>query len=156
MTAFLVDTTLGKLLKWLRIMGFDVVLEVGTRDRNFLDRGVREGRFVLSRKKNLLRRDYRGTLLVIESDRVEEQIGEVLDRLGLQIIPEKVLSRCLSCNELLSQVPRQDAAGRVPPYVYETNQVFFSCPRCGSIFWPGTHRDKMIERLRKHSPNRLP
>ncbi len=137
-------------------MGYDAILHDGASDRRFLDRGAGEGRVVLSRKKSLARREYRGTLLVIEADSPEEQIGEVLERLGLMAGSENLLTRCLSCNELLEPVSPHDLKGRVPPYVLETHQTFHFCPQCGSLFWPGTHREGMIRFLKKRSLMDLP
>ncbi|OPL15825.1 MAG: hypothetical protein AVO39_06960 [delta proteobacterium MLS_D] len=156
MTKFLADSTVGKLVKWLRIMGYDTVVHTGAADRVLLDRGVREDRVVLSRKKELAGRQFRGILLVIDSDRVSEQIDEIIQRLRLTPRQEDFFTRCLSCNDLLGPVCRENVKDRVPPYVFKTQHVFVQCSRCGSIFWPGTHQERMTAILNRHNPTDRP
>ncbi len=156
MTKFLADSTLKKLMKWLRIMGYDTVVHEGTADRVLLDRGAREDRIVLSRKKELAGRQFRGTLLIVVSDRVNQQIDEIIQRLRLVPRRESFFTRCLACNDLLEPVCRDDVKDRVPPYVFKTQHVFVKCPRCGSIFWPGTHRERMTAILNRHNPTDRP
>lgn len=156
MTSFLVDYTLGKLAKWLRIMGYDTVLCECDRNRAFLEEGARERRIVLTRKKSLSKREYRGRLMIVEADKIEGQLEEVIRRLDLSPDPDLFFTRCLSCNAVLEPVERSVVEGRVPPYVYNTQRDFSICPNCGGLFWPGTHKENMEAFLRKHNPTGPP
>ncbi|MDD5474963.1 MAG: Mut7-C RNAse domain-containing protein [Syntrophales bacterium] len=148
---FLVDSTLKKLARWLLIMGYDTICHEGSIDRELLNRGAREKRIVLSRKKELAERNYRGRLLVVRADGRDEQIEEVIEALHLKPRWEEVLTRCLSCNEPLEKISQSDVTQRVPPYVAKTQITFFTCTRCGSVFWPGTHRERIVEYLRRRN-----
>ena len=136
---FLADRNLGKLAKWLRILGYDTVYDRGTIDRAFLNRGIREGRSVLTKRKDMARRDYRGRMLVVSSDDLPGQLREVIDAFELTPDRSSYFTRCLLCNEVLLEVPREEAEPFVPPYVYETQKRFVKCPSCGRFYWAGTH-----------------
>ncbi|MEK6531550.1 MAG: Mut7-C RNAse domain-containing protein, partial [Deltaproteobacteria bacterium] len=59
------------------------------------------------------------------------------------------LSRCIRCNEALIKIPKEDASGLVPVYVYETQEGFSKCPSCRRVYWTGTHRREMLKELKK-------
>ena len=60
---------------------------------------------------------------------------------------ERLLGRCLRCNQPLLEIDPEEARSRVPPWVARTQQEFRCCPECGRIYWPGTHASRMRERL---------
>ena len=144
---FLTDPTLGKLTKWLRILGFDTIYYRGDIDRNFLRKAQREGRVVLTRKKDMANRSFSGRMFIISEDHVQSQIKEVKQKLSLKPDQEKLFSICLKCNKELEEVSREEVREYVPDYVFENYEDFRMCPQCQSIFWPGTHRDNMIDKL---------
>ncbi|MBW1799192.1 MAG: hypothetical protein JRJ85_00550 [Deltaproteobacteria bacterium] len=143
---FLADTMLGKLAKWLRVMGYDTVY------RNFYKMGeiednIRSGRLLLSRNTRLTNTLSR--FLLVRSDRVGDQLRELRD--GGYIVPRKSewFSRCLVCNVGLEDIPAEEARESVPEYVFYQNMTAIRyCPRCGRYFWPGSHRDTMIRQLK--------
>lgn len=149
---FAADCNLGKLAKWLRILGYDTLYERGNADRSFLLKATEEGRIALTRKRELVRLSAPGRLVVIKADHVTGQIGEVLEALALEPDPARRMTRCLRCNELTEEVAREQVEGLVPAYVYEKYSRFRRCPRCNGIFWPGTHRGHVEEVLRRRSP----
>ncbi|MBN2282610.1 MAG: hypothetical protein JXO48_01845 [Deltaproteobacteria bacterium] len=153
---FIADPTLGKLVKLLRILGYDTVYSRGGIDRTLLNRGLREDRTVLTRRRDMTRRDYLGSMLLIRSDRPVDQVAEVLHGLSLHPDPRNMLTLCLHCNIHLEDMPRQDAEGLVPPYVFQTQESFLRCPRCRRVYWAGTHRENMLRYLRKHNLIHLP
>ena len=145
---FVADRNLGKLAKWLRILGYDTLYDRGAADRDFLRKAGEDGRIALTRKRDLARFAQPGSLVVVKADRVEAQIGEVLKELKSEPDPSRRLTRCLRCNALLEKVPKASVEGLVPAYVYRTCSRFCSCLRCGKIFWPGTHTRHVEERLK--------
>lgn len=149
--SFLVDSTLRKLARWLRVLGYDTACHEGPLDRSLLNRGARENRIVLSRKRSLAQRQYRGRMFVLRADRPDEQLGEIVKALNLQPRRDRMFTRCLSCNDLLEPADASALDGIVPPYVLTTQHAFVRCPRCSSVFWAGTHRDGMSHFLRKHN-----
>ncbi len=153
---FVADRNLGKLAKWLRILGYDTLYERGCADRDFLRRAEEDGRIALTRKRDLAHLTQPGSLVVVKADRVEAQIGEVLKELGKEPDPARRMTRCLHCNAPLEEVPKASVEGLVPAYVYEVSTQFRRCPRCGKIFWPGTHSRHVEEYLRTRVPARPP
>jgi uncharacterized protein with PIN domain len=145
---FLADINLGRLSKWLRILGYDAVLYRGRADHAFLRKAKGENRVVLTRKGDLAKRAFPGMLIVIENDRVERQVEEVFEKLGLELSPDRCFSRCLRCNVPLKEVSRQEVQDRVSPYVCEHHARFMTCPACGGVFWPGTHSENIRNRIR--------
>jgi hypothetical protein len=153
---FLADATLGRLVTWLRILGYDTAVWKGRGGRDFLRKAALESRCALTRRRDLASRQCSGLVVVIRADQIREQLPEILETLALSPDPQRFFTRCLKCNERLEDVRKEDAQGRVPAYVAETHEAFRICPRCGRIFWPGTHRARMEEVLRKRSPTRRP
>lgn len=145
------DLTLGRLTKWLRMAGYDVLFYRGAADRNFLNAARKESRIALTRKA-IGPRQYTGTLLVVDSDVPDRQIAEVVGRLRLKPDPAAFFSRCLKCNRELKRMDREDAEGAVPRYVFESGKSFRSCPDCGKIYWRGTHIGHALALLRKRIP----
>ena len=156
---FLADSSLGRLSKWLRILGHDTIYWRGEADRSFLRKAESEGRAVLTRRKDVLARQHPGFVLFVEQDRVEDQIIEVLEKLDLKHEPENVFTVCLRCNESLRKVTPEEVRPLVPDYVFRIQSEFRVCTGCGGVFWPGTHRDrvaKTIARLLARKPGDKP
>jgi uncharacterized protein len=146
---FLVDSSLGRLSKWLRILGYDTVYWRGEADRSLLREAEKEGRAVLTRRKDMLKRNHSGIVVLVENARMEHQIGEVLKKLDLTPEPEKLFTLCLRCNESLKEAKPEQVRPLVPDYVFRTQQEFRMCPGCSGVFWPGTHRERIMKMLEK-------
>ena len=135
---FVVDCMLGKLGKWLRILGFDALYMNKAEDGDLLLLAGRENRILLTKDHELLRSAAGLPCLFIESDFWPEQLVQVLDAFKLRgkVRPH---SRCLACNVGLRRIPKKSARNLVPPFVLARASSFAVCPACGRIFWPGTH-----------------
>ncbi len=145
---FIADAMLGKLAKWLRIIGCDVAYDPEISDRDIAERGRREGRVILTRDTLLARRrDARDNCFLVEGDSYRDQLRRVVERFSID--PQAGLfSRCVRCNEPLGDADKTWVAGKVPPYVYETQDSFGTCTRCGRIYWKATHWEEMGRHLR--------
>ena len=146
---FLADSSLGRLSTWLRILGYDTVYWRGEADRAFLRMAEREGRAVLTRRKDVLSRQHPGAVLFVDNDRVEDQIVEVVGKLGLRPEPDKLFTVCLRCNESLKEASPEEVRPIVPDYVLRTQKSFRVCPKCGGVFWSGTQRERAMKTLEK-------
>jgi uncharacterized protein len=144
---FLADSSLGRLSKWLRLLGYDTVYYRGEADRSFLRKAEKEGRAVLTRRRDVLARQHPGIVLFVENDRVEDQIEEVLGKLDLRPEPEKCFTLCLRCNESLKAATPEEVKPLVPDYVFRTQKEFRVCPKCGRVYWSGTHRDRAMKTI---------
>ncbi|MBS3784129.1 MAG: Mut7-C RNAse domain-containing protein [Anaerolineae bacterium] len=140
----LADCMLGRLAKWLRLLGYDTAYENDAADHELARRARAEGRVLLTRDQELSERRGLRTLL-IQSQELEQQVREVRDALGPPADPS--LSRCSLCNVALQDISRDDAADRVPQHVLNTQTEFRRCPQCGRVYWPGSHVETMEEQL---------
>jgi len=153
---FITDANLGKLAKWLRILGYNTIFYTGSADRNFLRKAECEERVVLTRRKDMEGRQFSGQLVMIRSDQVQNQLEEVIDKLHLRPDSERIFSICLRCNELLIKINREEVSGLVPDHVYAGQTEFHMCSHCRGIFWPGTHMNNARRYLRTRIQNHHP
>jgi uncharacterized protein with PIN domain len=145
---FIADVMLGRLAKWLRIAGFDVLYSNKFSDDELISISNCDERILLSRDTRLLVRKPVRDFLFIESQNIQDQIRQILDVMQVNGLPF-LLTRCLSCNEALIEASRESVRSSIPVFVYETQLQFKSCPKCGRIFWAGTHRSSVIRTLKK-------
>ena len=139
---FIVDCMLGKLAKWLKILGFDAVYLNKAEDRDLLVLARREKGVLLTKDRELLVAAVGLPTLFIESEDWQKQLAQVLDAFKLRK-RARPHSRCLLCNVELKRIPRSRARNLVTPFVFERTPSFAICPSCGRVFWPGTHFDDM-------------
>jgi hypothetical protein len=135
---------LGRLAKWLRLLGYDAAYENDATDHHLARRARAERRVLLTRDRQLADRPGLETL-VIRSEQLEEQVQEVRDALGPPADP--LLSRCSICNVALEDVATEDVVDQVPRYVLQTHTEFRRCPECGRIYWSGSHVDAMGKQI---------
>jgi uncharacterized protein len=145
---FVADVMLGRLAKWLRILGFDVLYSNRFSDDELVALSLSEGRILLSRDTRLLVRKAVEHFIFLESEAIQSQIKQVFAATQTAD-PTGILTRCLSCNDLLVETPREFAQGKVPPFVFKTQAQFKACSKCGRIYWAGTHRQSVIRTLEK-------
>jgi uncharacterized protein with PIN domain len=148
---FVADVMLGSLAKWLRIAGFDVLYSNRFHDDELISLSNEEDRILLSLDSRLLIRKPVKNFIFLESWDLKEQIRRVLDATHTTRFPAP-LSRCILCNEVLADIPPERVRNRVPPYVFRTQSHFKSCPKCGKIFWSGTHRRAALRKLEELLP----
>ncbi len=144
--AFAVERTLGRLGKWLRLLGFDALFETECPPGGFIAHGD-PGRTLLTRTRRVAEAHAAHAPIFIRSNDPFEQVGEVVRVLGLTVGDVKPFSRCLRCNVPIEVLPREEARGVVPDYVWETQPSFSRCPRCRRIYWRGTHTARSLERI---------
>ncbi len=146
---FIADAMLGKLAKWLRILGCDAVFDPEISDRGIAERARREGRVILTRDTLLIRRrDVRDNCFFVRGDSYRDQLRQVVAHFDID--PESGLfTRCVRCNEPLRDIDKPEVAGNVPPYVFETQDAFGTCSLCGRIYWKATHWEEMGKHLGK-------
>ena len=148
---FIIDNNVGKLVKWLRIMGYDTLFFNGKNDSRMIAIALAESRIILTRDTQIMKRRVvtSGQLkaILIESDKPELQLRQVIDTLNLDC-QLKPFSICLECNQLLLEKSKQQVEDLVPPYVFQTQDQYMECPACHRIYWKGTHWQAMTEKLK--------
>ena len=141
---FSVDEMLGSLARWLRIMGYDTVYHRDQSDTEIVNTASEQGRFLLTRDKELAFRAGDEGLFVVDDD-VLGQLKQVVEALGLTL--DESLTRCTICNGELETLPPQEAKELVPEGAFKNNDQFYRCSECGKIYWKGSHIKKILEIL---------
>lgn len=133
---FIADAMLGKLARWLRLAGYDTVYDTLLTDRQLADLARRSGRLLLTRDRELAGR--RGVKsLLIDSDRVLEQLAQVVGACALSDYPAR--PRCPLCNGILEDLPANGAPPSVPDAVRVSGVSLRRCQACGHVYWSGSH-----------------
>jgi uncharacterized protein with PIN domain len=149
---FIVDHNAGKLVRWLRLMGYDTRFFTGGDDREIVAIALAEARIILTRDTGIARRKVatsgRLRVILFRCDVPERQLRQVISSLNLNT-SFRPFSLCLECNQELVPVEKDHLSGRVPPYVYRTQRQFMECPGCRRIYWRGTHWRAMTAWLDK-------
>ncbi|MFC1950758.1 Mut7-C RNAse domain-containing protein [Chloroflexota bacterium] len=149
---FIVDNNVGKLVKWLRIMGYDTLFFNGNNDSNMITIALAEGRVILTRDTQIIKRQVVTSgqlqIIFIQSDRPELQIQQVIDTLKLDCW-FRPFAICLECNQFLLERNKQQVKDLVPTYVFQTQNQYMECPACHRIYWRGTHWQAMTEILKR-------
>lgn len=145
---FFADAMLGTLARWMRTLGYDVLYEAHIDDTQLLLKAVEEGRVVLTKDTLLMKRRLaKGRSVFIESENLSGQLKQVAALFPME--KEKLLTRCLRCNALLERIDKQSIKEKVPLYVFSTQNEFSRCPACARVYWGATHRQRMMEGLKK-------
>jgi hypothetical protein len=149
---FIVDCNVGKLAKWLRLMGYDSRFFEGSDDSQLVAIAQAEGRVILSRDTQIMKRRVitSGKLkaVLIHNDDPELQIHQVIDALSLDS-RFRPFTICLECNQVLVERSKDEVKDLVPPYVFQTQNQYMECPGCHRIYWRGTHWQAMTKTLKK-------
>ena len=143
---FAADRMLGRLVKWLRIIGQDVIYGPHLTGYGLIRAARVENRLILTRDRRLKHKQPPAFLL-IESDHYRDQLCQVVRQCGLKPA-EHLFTRCVECNTVLQSRPKDELMAVIPPYVFSSQEKFFSCPTCRRVYWPATHHKKMLEELR--------
>ena len=141
---FLCDHMLGTLAKWLRFLGYDTAYPEALEDNELKRLAVAEGRVLLTRDRELSGRV--PDAVYVASDDLDEQFAQVVRAFGLTA--KDAMSRCSVCNAPIEAIPKEEAKGHVPPGVYDRHQEFWRCRQCGRYYWPGSHFDRVLTKLR--------
>ena len=149
---FIVDSNVGKLAKWLRMMGYDAVFFNGSDDSHLVAKALAEDRIILTRDTQIMKRGVitsgRLKAILINDDEPESQIRQVIDTLNLDC-HFRPFTLCLECNQPLEERRKDQVENRVPPYVFKTQDQYMECPACRRIYWRGTHWQAMTKKLSK-------
>jgi len=137
---FVADTMLGRLARWLRLLGFDVLYPKDLDDKELLK--FADERIVLTRDKELGKKE---NVFLIKSVNIDEQLKQVINELKLEI--KAPLSRCSVCNHLLVESDKKSVENLVPERVYNNHNTFWRCPDCNRVYWKGSHYDKIMKNV---------
>ncbi|GMQ97498.1 MAG: Mut7-C RNAse domain-containing protein [Gammaproteobacteria bacterium] len=141
-TRFIVDANLGRLARYLRLIGFDTIYNNDINDIDLVSVSLNENRIILTRDIGVLKRSLVTHGYFVRATNPRLQLLEVIDRLNLHNLVSP-FSRCTKCNGDIQDVALNEIEGRLPKGTKETYHHFKQCQRCGQIYWGGPHYRRM-------------
>lgn len=141
---FICDVHLGKLAKYLRMLGFDTWYENDCTNKKLIDLSVSQARIVLTRNELLLKNGKITRRYIVKHFQPNSQILEIVNYFDLKgsVMP---LSRCLICNGTLRKITKPVLKQRVKHTVLDRYDTFYECSGCSHIYWKGTHYESMLK-----------
>lgn len=148
---FIVDTMLGNVARWLRMLGYDTLYFKKIEDWKILLMALKDERVILTRDHGLCNRARKkgAKCLLLEQDTMEERLAYISVKTGIRLYMDLERSRCPICNYELVKVDRETVRDKVPRRVYEKHNDFWYCRKCGKVYWIGKHWKGIEETLKK-------
>jgi uncharacterized protein len=151
---FLCDEMLAGLGRWLRLAGYDTAIAArGCRDRELVEQAHAEQRILLTRDRRLVEiRQANERTIVLEGSGIDASARELKQRLSLNWSLDP-LSRCTLCNTPLDRADRR-LLDTLPPRIRTRGPAVRVCPRCGHLYWEGSHVHRIRRRLESFARER--
>jgi len=148
---FIVDGMLGKLARWLRMLGHNVKYSSALSDEQLLKIAKNEHRTLLTRDLELYQQAVaRGVqALYVEGEDEAEKLAKLAKRYGFPLEINLENSRCPKCNARIKPISKEFVKGKVPETTYKYYNEFWECQKCGQIYWQGAHWKRINETLTK-------
>ncbi len=143
---FIADVMLGRLARWLRVLGFDARYENEIDDADLVKISIEEERILLTRDRALPREWWIDSCLLVKSEKPMEQVRQIVHHFDLPW-RERLFTRCTICNEQLEGIDHEAVIGKVPEAVFGRAEWFVACPACERVYWSGSHVERMRRRL---------
>lgn len=141
---FVVDTHMGKLARYLRMLGFDTRYRNDFSDAELASISASENRILLTRDRDLLKRSIVTYGYYVRQTGSKNQLQEIVLRYQLQALI-KPFSRCSKCNGILQQVDKNQIEEQLQVRTKQYYQHFKQCQICQKIYWQGSHYQKMLK-----------
>ena len=138
---FIADGMLGKLTRWLRILGYDVKYSNKLDDAKLSAASKKERRILLTRDLGLYKQAIAKGIdaFYLEGETGEEKLAELAKRYNIDLKVDMRTSRCPKCNSRVKTVPKDKVADKVGKSTFAHYEEFWKCQKCGQIYWQGAH-----------------
>jgi uncharacterized protein len=152
---FILDGMLGKLARWLRMMGHDAKYSNQFNDSELLEIAKKENRVLLTRDLALYKHATakNAETYYVEGTAESDYLSELSARFGISLTIDMTQSRCPKCNTRLISVPKGEIAEKVEKNTLLHYNEFWNCPNCGAVYWQGAHWTKINATLEEAKPN---
>lgn len=142
MIRFVADSHLGRLARFLRLLGLDTLYERDWTDPELVRISTAEQRIILTRDVGLLKHGSVTHGCYVRATDPREQVTEVVRRLHLarQLTP---FTRCMTCNGVLTSVAKEEVVHRLPPETRQHVDEFRICASCDKVYWQGAHHSEL-------------
>lgn len=149
---FIADAMLGRLARWLRVLGFDVLYYPDIGDGQLVKIAREEERTILTRDTHFLKRRQGTDVMFIHHDDVFAQLVQIRDKLDFR--GRAPLGRCMVCNGMLERVAeKEEVRDSVPEFIYLSVHDFVRCGGCGKIYWCGSHQQGIRDKIMSIFPD---
>lgn len=146
---FICDVHLGRLCKYLRMLGWDTLYSNEYTPEEMIERSLQEKRILLSRSIHLIRHQGLTHAWWVRSSNPLEQLNDLVTRLDLSKQADP-LTRCLNCNSMLVEVNKMEIMDRLEDRTAKYYSEFFVCRTCDQIYWKGSHYESMVKFIEQH------
>ncbi len=146
---FIADSMLGKLARWLRMLGQDAVYTTELGDSELLKVAKKESRVLLTRDLELYKRAVtRGIdAFYVEGKTESDRLAELSRRYALELTLDMEKSHCPLCNTKLKTAPKEQLANELKKNTLTYYDKFWKCPNCGQVYWQGAHWKQITNTL---------
>jgi uncharacterized protein with PIN domain len=150
---FIADVHLGKLVRMIRMIGFDTLYNKNYADSEIISIAIADRRIILTRDQNLLKIKTVTHAYWIRSIEPMKQVFEVIHKFDLWS-QFKPFTRCLICNTLIQSVNKSEVVNRIPSKTIKYYNEFYECSGCARIYWNGSHYHRMQKKIHMILENR--
>ncbi len=145
MPKFIADSMLGKLSKWLRIIGYDTLYFRKIEPKSIAKISNSEKRIILTRNSHLSElQPYK--LVYINSTNIDEQLKQIISEFKIDT-KSRLFSICTLCNTKVKKIKKEEVKDKVPSYIFKNNSSFYICQKCQKIYWQGSHYHNSIRKI---------
>lgn len=148
---FLADSMLGKLARWLRMLGHDVIYNVKLDDNQLLELAKKENRVLLTKDLELYQRAVSRDIggFYVQGKSESEHLAELAARYGINLEIDMDKSHCPVCNAKLNATPKEQLSEQLQKNTFAYYDKFWKCPSCGQIYWQGAHWKQISSTLKE-------
>jgi hypothetical protein len=148
---FVADAMLGKLTRWLRLLG-QKVFYVQSSDELTLKKAVKEKAILLTRDENLAEKakDY-AKVVLFETNDSFAQLKMLMKQFRLKANDSPSFTLCPHCGGKIKRIAKKKVEGNVFPRVFRQQKTFWACSECGQVYWKGSHWERITKKLEKFS-----
>lgn len=149
--SFILDVHLGKLARYLRMMGFDSMYRNDFSDPELVTLSCKENRILLTRDIGILKHGCLRYGYWVRATVALEQAKEVASHYNLctSVLP---FSLCMECNSSLLKVNKSQIEEKIPPLTRKYYDSYSQCVNCHKIYWQGSHFERMNNLLKQICP----
>jgi uncharacterized protein with PIN domain len=146
---FITDGMLGKLTRWLRILGHDVEYTGSMDDKELMQKAKKEDRVLLTRDVELYKQAIAkgAEAFLVENPKQTANLASLAKRFKIKLEVNVRISRCPKCNGTITIVSKTEIADRIPLATSSNYNEFWHCQQCGQVYWRGAHWNRIEKTL---------
>jgi len=148
---FITDGMLGKLTRWLRMLGQDVEYSRSLDDKKLIEMAKKEHRAILTRDLKLYQQAMMQGVdaILVEASTEPEKLADLARRFNFNLEIDVTVSRCPKCNTGIRSVTKDMVIDKVPKTTSTYYNEFWECQGCGQVYWRGAHWKRIEKTLRE-------